>query len=137
MKLFIPSTAYIGAAETMNSKDKLIYTDPSTLKLVVRRGAIEINTLRNFIDTYMYGKVATPADLGERKRKPKEEGVMPPKFVLKLIPKYASNATTKVFFSKSHLISAVLENWGKEDLVVQQFVAPKTLQPAVYRFYRN
>ncbi len=62
---------------------------------------------------------------------------MAPKYILKSIPKQSTAATTQVFFSKSNLISAVLEIWGKEELIVQQFVAPKTLQPCIYRFYRN
>ena len=31
MKLFVPATIYIGAVEYANTKDRLIYTDPSTL----------------------------------------------------------------------------------------------------------
>lgn len=37
IKMFVPATAYIGSFEYHNAKDRLIYTDPVTLKVVVKK----------------------------------------------------------------------------------------------------
>ena len=31
----------------------------------------------------------------------------------------------------------MVESWGTVDLILQQFIIPKTLQATIYRFYRN
>ena len=53
MKLQIPATAYIGCFETLNTKDRLIYTDPATAKIIVKKISITSQELRKFIDEHM------------------------------------------------------------------------------------
>ena len=122
MKLFIPPTVYIGAAEYQNAKDHLIYTDPATYKLVVKKIPITIFDVKSFIDKHMNSKDATAALFDIKRRKPKDEGLMAPKYILKILEKHCKGASTRVFFDQNQLIADIIENWGKCDLIVQQFV---------------
>ena len=47
---------------------------------------------------------------------------MPPKYVLKSIERLSTASFTRIYFDKNQLISDVIENWGKADLIVQQYV---------------
>ena len=106
MKFFMPPTAYIGSFESANVRDRMIYTDPMTAKLVVRKIAITMQELHQFIDHHMQDTCdATNAFMGSRVRsKHKEEGIVAPKFVLKTMEKFGKNAFTRVYFDKNHLI---------------------------------
>jgi len=66
----------------------------------------------------------------------KAEGVIPPKYILKFIYK-SGEADTRVYYCQRQLISDMLEQWGSVDIILQQYIIPKTLQATVYRFYRN
>ena len=57
-----------------------------------------------------------------RKKKEKIDGVIPPKYTLKIIEKNCQNATVRLYFGKNELITDLLEQWGKCDLIVQEFV---------------
>ena len=92
--------------------------------------------VRTFIDQQMSDKSQVPT-VQASKRRDKGEGIVPPKFILKIIEKTNRSAVTNVYFCKNALITDLIENWGKSDLIVQQYVIQKTLQPCVYRFYRN
>ena len=70
----------------------------------------------------------------ERRHLP--DGVIPPKYVLKLIMKNGASET-RVYFDKNVLIGDLNENWGRYDMFLQEFVIQKTMQPCLYRFYRN
>lgn len=59
-----------------------------------------------------------------------------PKYILKFINKSGSSDTS-VYYCKNQLITDMVESWGAVDLILQQFVIPKTLQATIYRFYRN
>ena len=139
MKFFMPPTAYIGSFDSANVRDRLIYTDPATFKLVVRKQAITMQDLRQFIDNHMQDTCdATNAFMGSRVRsKHKDEGIVAPKYVLKTMEKFGKNAFTRVYFDKNHLIQDCIDSWGQGDMVVQQYVVQKTLQACMYRFYRN
>lgn len=136
MKLFIPAAAYIGASEYNNTKDRLVYTDPGTFKLIVKKQAVEIDDVKKFIDDHMAEPLSVP-QTGARQKKPRDDGIIPPKYVLKILPKGYRSAETRVYFCKNSLMTDMIEQWGKEDLIVQQFIVQKTLQACIYRFYRN
>ena len=69
--------------------------------------------------------------------KTKGEGVFPPKYIFKYMEKRKNDATIRVYYCKNQLIADLIEFWGQFDIIVQRFVIQKTLQPCVYRFYRN
>ena len=49
----------------------------------------------------------------------------------------STSAETFVFFCREALQNMMLEQWGKCEMVLQQFIPQKTLQPCIYRFHRN
>ena len=57
-----------------------------------------------------------------RKKKHKIDGVIPPKYTVKIIEKNMRSASIRVYFGKNELITDLLEQWGKCDLIVQEFV---------------
>ena len=125
----------IGRTEFLHSRDRQIYTNPITNQLVVKSFPITIVHVRQFIDQHMQSVASTPqAAYGRQKTKP--EGVTPPKYVLKTVSKNGGS-DTRVYFCKNLLISDMIEYWGSLDLILQQFVIPKTCQATIYRFYRN
>ena len=64
------------------------------------------------------------------------DGVIPPKYVLKFIEKNGATET-RVYFDKNVMIGDLNENWGRFDIFLQEFLIQKTMQPCLYRFYRN
>ena len=62
--------------------------------------------------------------------------IIPPDFVLKFVEK-SGMATTRVYYDKNVLIAEMIEQWGSCDIYLQEFVIQKTMQPCVFRFYRN
>ena len=78
--------------------------------------------LRHFINDHISYKIPALELARSRKRNPRPDGVKAPKYVLKIIWKGMKSAVTRVYFCKHELITDVLENWGKADLMVQQFI---------------
>ena len=107
----------------MNSKDRLIYTDPSTSKVMIKDSPIEgIKDVRVFIEKHIKNNItsAMSANLN-LKKKPSSNGVFPPKYILKMVSKDGS-AQTHVYYCKSQLFEDLIESWGTCDLIIQQFV---------------
>ena len=135
LKIFMPATMIIGKTEYMHSKDRTIHTNPLTNELIVKNSPITILHVKKFIDKHMNSVASTPQVAPSRQNQ-KLEGVIAPKYVLKTISKNGES-DTRVYYCKNLLISEMIENWGTVDLILQQFVIPKTLQATIYRFYRN
>ena len=76
MKILIPTTLIIGKHETLHSKDRLIYTDKATNKLIIKKEALDIFSARQFIDDHI---------LKNSPRNGKIDSVIPPKIILKII----------------------------------------------------
>lgn len=86
----------------MNSKDRLIYTDPSTSKVVIKDSPIEgIQDVRVFIEKYIKNNVTSAmSPIINLRKKPKTNGVFPPKYILKMVSK-DGGAQTYVYYCKS------------------------------------
>ena len=65
------------------------------------------------------------------------DGIIRPKFVLKFVEKHYGMAETRVYYDKNVMMGDMVERWGTCDILLQEFVIQKTMQPCVYRFYRN
>ena len=120
MKLFMPATAFIGNSELQNTKDRFIYTDPCTQKLVVKKRAITIFHLKHFIDEHMHQMQPPPKPVDKQRgrNKAKPEGIVPPKYILKIIEKTGRDATARVYFCRNQLLGDLSEYWGRCDLIV-------------------
>ena len=111
----------------------------------MKKQPITIFHIRRFIDEHMPDRLPTTTHFGEAsgqslgisKSKLRAPGVTAPRYVLKLIDKSMRDAVARVYFCKNTLIADLTENWGRCDLLVQEFVIQKTMQACVYRFYRN
>ena len=53
LKVFIPATLIIGRTEHEYTKDRMIYTDKSTNKLIVKKEAITMFKVRQFIEDHI------------------------------------------------------------------------------------
>ena len=65
---------------------------------------------------------ATSLLMGVRVRLQKDDGIIAPKYVMKMMGRFEKDAITRIYFTKENLMSDVIENWGKSDIVIQQFV---------------
>ena len=103
MKLFMPAMAYVGVTEAQNAKDRFIYTDPFTNKLIVKKQPINIFDIKQFIDRHMHVMQAPPkpADKQRGRNKAKPDGIVPPKYILKIIEKNGRDATARVYFCRN------------------------------------
>lgn len=113
MKILIPATLIIGRTENMHSKDRLIYTDKATNKLIVKKEAITIFQARQFIDDHILKK--NPRQPG------RVDSVIPPKYILKIVDKSGAS-DTRVFYCKNQLVSCMMEAWGSMDLILQPYI---------------
>ena len=80
-----------------------LYNDPKTLKLVVKKQPITIFHVRKFIDKHM--NKGTNCQPGRNKA----DGVIAPRYILKIMEKNKQGASTRVFFCKNHLIKELNE----------------------------
>lgn len=79
LKMKVPATAFIGHADYMNARDRLIYCDPHSNKLVVRRKPLNVFNLRQFIDQHMKeAPVPVTSAIDNRRKINKEKGIVPP-----------------------------------------------------------
>ena len=82
-----------------------------------------IEKVREFIDQHMIDTShATSLLMGVRVRLQKDDGIIAPKYVMKMMGRFEKDAVTRIYFTKENLMSDVIENWGKSDIVIQQFV---------------
>ena len=80
-----------------------LYMEPKTLKLVVKKQPITIFHVRQFIDKHMNKN--TSFQPGRNKA----DGVIAPRYILKIMEKNGRGASTRVFFCKNHLIKELNE----------------------------
>ena len=114
LKVFIPATLIIGRTEHLHSKDRMIYTEKSTNKIVIKKEAITIFQARQFIDDHIL-KNSGPST------QTRTDSVIPPKFILKMVEKSGASDTL-VYYCKNKLINFMMEVWGSCDLILQQYV---------------
>lgn len=119
LKMKVPSTAFIGHADYMNTRDRIIYTDPGTNKIVVRRTPLNVFNVRQFIDEHMKdSQLPATSAIDNRRKMNKEKGIIPPKYVLKYMGKHVNDAETLVYYCKNQLIADMIELWGTVDMMV-------------------
>lgn len=123
----------IGRSETYNSKDRLIYTDLHTGKIMVETKAISLYDVRHFIEEHIIkrekSKEAASALLSSKASKSKrgklDDGIITPKFILKFVAKNGS-AETKVYYDKNLMLADMIEKWGNCEILMQEFIIQKT-----------
>lgn len=122
MRIAIPASIILGTFDKQEQRDRVIYTDPLTGKLVVRKGSLSINTIRQFIDEHMSRKLPFQSKYAASKRQASVEGLVAPKYVLKTMRRTAKDAEVTIFYDKNQLLQDILESRGQYELIVQQFV---------------
>ena len=138
LKMQVPASAFIGHADYMNSRDRLIYNDTISNIIVVKKEPLTIFNVKKFIDEHMRDTSGFGKNNDNRRRAAdREKGLIPPKYIMKSMRKHDQGATIRVYYCKNQLITDMIEYWGKYDILVQRFVIQKTMQPCIYRFYRN
>ena len=91
----------------------MIYTDPITLKLVVKSCDLTPSMIDQFVDTHMSKPISALSKVKTKRRK--EIGVVPPKYIMKLISPRSTMAIEHIFYCKNHLLSELTRNWGSND----------------------
>jgi len=88
MQLFIPPTAIIAKGD---SRSRLIYTDPSTGKIVIKKQTLDILDVRKFVDTHMVPS-ASALPTSKRGKNRAIESVVPPKYIMKTLDRNSGSA---------------------------------------------
>ena len=109
----------IGRSDFSNSKDRVIYTDPITNRVVVKSDPIEgISHVRVFVDKYIRKNVTTTmAANSSSKKKVNAKGIFPPKYILKMVNDRGV-AEVNVYYCKNQLFADMIESWGACDLIL-------------------
>ena len=91
LSLLVPATAFIGNSDEDHAKDLFMYTDPSTLKIVVKRKSINPYNIHKFLDGPMSEKLMF-SESSPLKKAPYGDFFPIPKYVLKIMAKNSESA---------------------------------------------
>ena len=116
MTLAIPASIIIGQS---TDKNRMLYTDPYTQKLVVKTGHLSPTMISDFIKNHMNYSGNQLTDMQAKgKRRRETHGVVAPKYIMKLMARGSTNADVQLYYCKSHLLADMMKDWGTRDIIV-------------------
>ena len=72
------------------------------------------------------------------KRRKETNGVIAPKYIMKIISATGISADVTLYYCKNHLLADMMVYWNeKYNIIVQQFISSRSFKACIYRFYRN